>query len=86
MLCEINGEWMTGPLEPPFGRGINLQIGVSDLAAIALRLEKAAWPLFRDIRDATYRVAGKALASRELLVQDPDGYLVRLAEPLPLGR
>ena len=41
MLCEVNGAWETGPLERPFGRGINFQMqvpAVEPLAA-ALRLQ-----------------------------------------------
>ena len=32
MIEEINNHWWTGELEHPFGRGINFQIGVSDVA------------------------------------------------------
>ncbi|PYE41977.1 glyoxalase/bleomycin resistance protein/dioxygenase superfamily protein [Rhizobium sp. PP-F2F-G20b] len=85
MLSQINGTWVTAPLEPPLGRGINFQIAVSDIAAIAERLEQADWPLFRGVQDAVYNVGGEDRASRELLVQDPDGYLVRLAQRLPIG-
>ena len=86
MLSQINGAWDTAPLEPPLGRGINFQVEVSDLAAIAARLAHVSWPLFRGIQDAVYKVGGEDRASRELLVQDPDGYLVRLAQSLPLGQ
>jgi Glyoxalase/Bleomycin resistance protein/Dioxygenase superfamily len=34
MLCQINGEWLTGKLEAPFGRGINFQIEVDNLDLI----------------------------------------------------
>lgn len=85
MLSQINGAWVTAPLEPPLGRGINFQIGVSDVSAIAARLEQAGWPLFRGLKDAVYNVGGEDRSSRELLVQDPDGYLVRLAQSLPTG-
>ncbi|WP_244475196.1 bleomycin resistance protein [Rhizobium sp. Leaf341] len=85
MLSQINGAWVTAPLEPPLGRGINFQIAVSDISDIAARLEAAAWPLFRGVQDAVYNVGGRDVVSRELLVQDPDGYLVRLAQSLPPG-
>ena len=85
MLSQINGAWVTAPLEPPLGRGINFQIEVSDVSAIAARLEQAGWPLFRGVKDAVYNVGGEDRSSRELLVQDPDGYPVRLAQSLPTG-
>jgi hypothetical protein len=25
MLCELNGRWMTGALERPYGRGVNFE-------------------------------------------------------------
>lgn len=84
MLSQINGAWVTAPLEPPLGRGINFQITVSDIDTIADRLKQADWPLFRGLQDAVYNVGGADRASRELLVQDPDGYLVRLAQELPI--
>ena len=81
MLCQINGNWDTGPLERPFGRGINFEIKVVDVAPIAAALEAAAWPLFRPLADIWYRIGeSQERGARELLVQDPDGYLVRLSQ------
>lgn len=83
MLCEINGEWTTGPLEHPFGRGINFQIATDDIGPQLAALQQAGWPLFREVRDSWYRIgATLESGSREFLVQDPDGYLVRFAQPL----
>lgn len=83
MLCEINGEWLTGALERPFGRGVNFQMAVSDLDQIVARLAEADWPLFRPVEDKTYRIGTALRRSREMLVQDPDGYLLRFAQSLP---
>lgn len=82
MLCQINGEWLTGALERPFGRGVNFQMAVPDAAAMAARLEAAGWPLFRPLEEKSYRVGGTTRRSREFLVQDPDGYLLRFAQSL----
>lgn len=83
MLCQINGEWLTGPLEPPFGRGINLQIACRDVAPIGAALKAADWPLFRPVADKWYRTGpSREGGARELLVQDPDGYLLRFAQSL----
>ena len=82
MLNTRNGHWETGALALPFGRGINLQIRVDALADIVLRLETLAWPLFRPPHDAWYRVGADEVGCRQLLVQDPDGYLLRLSEDL----
>lgn len=83
MLCEINGEWVTGQLQRPFGRGINFQIETDALDPILAALDKAAWPLFRSVRESWYRVgATQESGAREFLVQDPDGYLLRFSQSL----
>ena len=71
------GAWWTGPPEPPLGRGVNLQIEVADIDALAARLEAARQPLFRPLQDRWYRAGALEVGNRQLLVQDPDGYLLR---------
>ena len=80
MLCEHNGRWETGPLEPPLGRGINLQMSVAAVAPILAALEAADWPLYAPVTDSWYRVGAVESGEREFLVLDPDGYLLRFAE------
>ncbi len=75
------GEWRTADLERPFGRGINLEIRVSDIEAIGARLERARYPTLLDLHARVYRVEGKPYPVRQLLVADPDGYLIRFSEP-----
>lgn len=82
MLCRHNGNWDTGPLDRPFGRGINLQITVPAVAPIREALHAMAWPLFRPGQERWYRTGDRMGGSQELLVQDPDGYLLRFAEDL----
>jgi catechol 2,3-dioxygenase-like lactoylglutathione lyase family enzyme len=83
MLCQINGHWEVGKLERPFGRGINFQIATRDISAVVNSLEVAGWPMFREPYEAWYRIgAGVESGSREFLVQDPDGYLIRFAEDI----
>src|SRR4051794_37894857 len=55
IMIERGGTWTTGALEQPFGRGINFQITVADVADIAARLALEGWPLFRPLADAWYR-------------------------------
>jgi catechol 2,3-dioxygenase-like lactoylglutathione lyase family enzyme len=83
MLEAIGPEaWVTGSLERPFGRGMNLQIEVADLGQVLARLEAAGVPLFRPLRREWYREGTVEHGQAEFLVQDPDGYLLRFVEVL----
>lgn len=77
-----DGQWHTGALQAPFGRGINFQMTVDRVEPILARLAAAQWPLFRPFADAWYRSGEVEVGQRELIVQDPDGYLLRLVETL----
>jgi catechol 2,3-dioxygenase-like lactoylglutathione lyase family enzyme len=74
--------WETGPLDRPLGRGINFQIDVDELAPILARLHAAGWALFLAPEEKWYRAGAIEHGQRQFLVQDPDGYLLRLAESL----
>lgn len=82
MLAQDHGSaWLTGDLEGARGRGLNLQIEVAVLAAIEITLTSAEVTLFRAISTSSYDVGGGVVEyQRELLVQDPDGYLLRCVE------
>lgn len=80
--------WLTGPLDPPFGRGINLQIAVADVDALHARVLASGLTLFLAMEERWYRVDAAERGNRQFLVQDPDGYLLRFfqdlgARPLP---
>ena len=76
------GAWLTGAMEPPFGRGINLQIEVADAAAIHDRVAAAGVAPFRPLRTNWYREGDRENGQAEFLVQDPDGYLLRFMQHL----
>lgn len=78
----LEEQWITGPLEAPFGRGINFQMTVDSVEPILQRLAAAEWPLFRPFAEKWYRSGAVEVGQHELLVQDPDGYLLRLVEYL----
>lgn len=83
MLEQLSaGSWSVGALERPFGRGINLQITLSSLAPMLERLADAGWPLYLAPAERWYRTGEHESGQRQFLVQDPDGYLLRFAEPL----
>ena len=72
--------WETGPLEPPLGRGMNLQCKISALDPLLDRLRAAGLSLYRPVETKTYRVGDRDATQRQFCVQDPDGYLLRFCE------
>ena len=81
MLDEIGKtrDWVTGPLEPPFGRGVNFQIRVSAVEPILATLAREGWPLFMEPEQKWYRTGDVESGVHQFLVQDPDGYLIRFS-------
>ena len=82
MIEEETDFWTTAPRERPYGRGINLQIEVAALDPILARLSEAGIALFRPVEEAWYRSGDAYSGNRQFLVQDPDGYLLRIFEDL----
>jgi len=81
MLEEpIGRTWLAGPLEAPYGRGVNFQIAVEDSAAMRDAALAAGAPLIMDIEEKTYLRDGEPIRVRQCVVQDPDGYLLRFSE------
>ena len=83
MLEEPVGRtWLTGPLEAPYGRGVNFQIEVEDAAALREAALVAGAPLVLDLEEKTYLRDDEPIRVRQGVVQDPDGYLLRFSELL----
>ena len=75
--------WDTGPREKPYGRGINFEIMVRDVDALLTALREASWPLFFGPEERWYRISDtEETGVHQFLVQDPDGYLLRLSQSL----
>jgi len=73
----VGREWITGPLERPFGRGINFQVSVPSIDPLVKALESGGWPLFLAPETRWYRTGGHEAGVAQFLVADPDGYLIR---------
>jgi catechol 2,3-dioxygenase-like lactoylglutathione lyase family enzyme len=82
MLCQRCGMWETGPMERPFGRGLLLQVYLAELAPVERRLAEGGWPLYAGPREVWRRWGDREGGKREIFVQDPDGFLLMLAEDL----
>ena len=77
----VGRNWVTGQLASPLGRGINFQISVPDLTPILEALSEAGWPLFMEPEERWYQVHSDQTGVVQFLVQDPDGYLIRMQSP-----
>lgn len=82
MLCQRPADWETGPMERPLGRGVVFQVHVANLAETMAALATAGWPLRRGPREVWRRWGDREGGRREIWVQDPDGYLIMMAETL----
>ena len=80
MLEEAAGpgrRFRTAPLEAPFGRGVNLQIRVSDVDALYARVRQAGLSIIVPLEERWYRQNRMEAGNRQFVLADPDGYLLR---------
>lgn len=78
----VSGEKESEKMEQPFGRGINFQIETSSVQTIIDSLSQNNYPIKRGIKDNWYQENNILHGCREILVSDPDGYLLRFSEDL----
>jgi catechol 2,3-dioxygenase-like lactoylglutathione lyase family enzyme len=74
--------WRVAEIESPRGRGINLQIDVPSVNEVNSRVEKSGFLVFRPVHESWYSTSEGEIGQLELLVQDPDGYLLRLVSDI----
>jgi catechol 2,3-dioxygenase-like lactoylglutathione lyase family enzyme len=89
MLCQRSGRWETATLERPLGRGVMFQVYVDDIDAVSAALAAAGTELYAGPREVWRRHGDREGGQREIFVQDPDGYLVMIAQNIgerPLSR
>jgi catechol 2,3-dioxygenase-like lactoylglutathione lyase family enzyme len=73
-------KWITADLQKPFGRGINFQMQASDWSKQLAKLRKNSWPLFMEPETKWYRKGDIETGQSQFILQDPDGYLLRLVQ------
>lgn len=66
----------------PFGRGINLQIILPDIAKVYYLLKRKKQKIFIDLLVSDYKENEINNHVLEFLVQDPDGYLLRFQQDI----
>ena len=81
-LTDNERKWLSGPLEKPFGRGINLQMKTHSIDELYRAVCKHNIPLFMDIEEKWYRRKSDTVGNRQFVIQDPDGYLLRFSQTI----
>ena len=80
MLCQRHGRFETGPMQPPLGQGAMFQIYFQDIEALLASLVAQNWPIYLGPREVWRKTGDRESGQREVFVQDPDGYLLMLAQ------
>ena len=81
-ITESDRNWISGPLERPFGRGMNLQIKTIDVDELYDRVQKSGAPVFLSLEEKWYRADNIEIGHRQFIVLDPDGYMLRFVQVL----
>ncbi len=74
--------WPKAELVYPFGRGINLEINVTDVNTLHANVQTADVDVFLPIEEKWYRRKSDDVCVRQFAVHDPDGYLIRLSQEI----
>ena len=82
MLCQRHGRFETGPLELPLGQGAMFQLYFASIDPVLSALGTINWALYLGPREVWRRTGDCESGQREVFVQDPDGYLLMVAESL----
>jgi catechol 2,3-dioxygenase-like lactoylglutathione lyase family enzyme len=88
MLDQLHGidgtgrSWLAGPLERPYGRGINLQMQTENVDALYAKVNESGAPVFMTMEEKWYRLNDVHVGNRQFIVQDPDGFLLRFFQDL----
>ena len=66
----------------PYGRGVNLQIEVSDVDALYQSVSASGATIYLPMEEKWYRANDRLRGNRQFVVLDPDGYLLRFFRDL----
>ena len=82
-LPSVKGSWnVTDDMQYPLGRGINLQIILSNISKVYNSIKKHNYDIFVDLLVSDYQENEITNHVLEFLVQDPDGYLLRFQQDI----
>jgi len=74
--------WISGEMEKPFGRGINLEIKTLNVDQLYNTVRQSGATIFLPMEEKWYRADDIEMGNRQFIVLDPDGYMLRFAEEL----
>ncbi|TAJ21040.1 MAG: VOC family protein [Dehalococcoidia bacterium] len=78
----VGRTFLVGPLQHPYGLGMNLQIQATAIDALYASVQAAGALIVLPMEEKWYRRDETQLGNRQFVVQDPDGYLLRFFENL----
>jgi len=84
LMLEQHGgrSFHAAPMEHPYGRGMHLQIEVSEVRALWDAVQASGAPIALPVEDRWYRHGDHEVGNRQFVTQDPDGYVLRFFESL----
>lgn len=79
---EEGTPYSNGKPTKPFGRGMNFEIGTSDIDVLYGTIESNNYPIHFPIEEKWYRIGDVMGGTKQFMVTDPDGYLLRFSQDL----
>ena len=79
---SVGRSFSAAELVHPYGRGVNLQIEVTEVEALYQKVQAAQAVIYLPLEDHWYRRDQQLFGNRQFIVQDPDGYLLRFFQDL----
>jgi uncharacterized glyoxalase superfamily protein PhnB len=74
--------WVSGPLEYPYGRGINLQIKTTSIIDLYESVKKANARIYLPLKEEWYQANEVMLGCLQFIVLDIDGYMLRFSQDI----
>lgn len=74
--------WVSGPLEYPYGRGINFQIKTTAINEIYKAVQKANAKIYLALEEKWYRSNDIMLGCLQFIIFDIDGYMLRFSQDI----
>ena len=69
-------------MQPPLGQGALFQIYFQEISSLLTKLRTRDWPIYLGPREVWRKTGDRESGQREVFVQDPDGYLLMLAQSI----